>query len=255
MPSDLSGLIKIQELDQQIDRLSNEIANLPRHVAAIEARLAQHQKALADKRGDLDENGREHRRLEGEVQACSEKLSKLQDQMNGAKTNEQFRAFQHEIQFCRETIDGFEERILEKMEQAETLQGRVAKAAAELEVEQAKVAREVRLAGERIEEDKRVRDEKRAARNALSAQVEPATLQVYERVRKSRGTAVAAVHDETCDSCHVRVRPKFLQDLRHIETGVLTCESCGLILHLPEPPDPGIPVSEPAAEMATTPRP
>lgn len=248
MPSDLSVLLELQELDQRNDELTKEIENLPKHVEAIQSRLESHRQALAKTEETLAENGKERRQLEGQVGDHKIKISKLQDQMAGARTNAQYHAFQHEIQFCRDRIDECELQILETMEAAEILEANVAKAQAELQQEEAKVANDVSRANARIEADRRERTEKRAARNELTAEVPPPTMRTYERIRKASGRAVAGVVGEDCSACHVRVRPKFLQDLRHIDQGILTCESCGLILYIPDPPEEVAPADDPNPE-------
>ncbi len=253
MPSDLFLIRRIQQLDQRIQALTREIDGLPKHVAAIEARLASHRQDLADTQALLKANGKEHRHLDGQIGDFKEKISKLQDQMNSAKTNEQFRAFQHEIQFCKDHIYQLEERILDKMEQAEALQENVVKAQADLKIENAKVARDVEAAGTRIDADKKDRAEQQTMRNESSAQVVPHTMRTYERIRTAKGTAVAAVVDEKCGACHVRLRPQFLQNLRHLSDGILTCERCGLILHLPDSNDDAVVVEDPAADLALSP--
>ncbi len=234
MASDISLVRQLQELDERIEGLTREIDGLPRHIATIQQKLASHKQQLADSRAQLENNGREHRSLEGQIGDFKQKISKLQDQMNAAKTNEQFRAFQHEIQYCDDRIDEIEERILEKMEQAEVLQHGVSEAEADLKIEGIKVAEEVEQAKARIAADREERDRRQADRDDLSARMSPATLQSYSRIRRSRGKAVAPVVGETCGSCHVRLRPKFLQDLRSITAGVMTCENCGLIMYIPE---------------------
>lgn len=253
MPSDLFLIRRIQQLDQRIQALTREIDDLPKHVATIEARLASHRQDLADTQALLAENAKEHRRLDGQISDFKEKISKLQEQMNSARTNEQFRAFQHEIQFCKDQIYQLEERILDKMEQAEALQENVAKAEADLKVESAKVAQDVEAAHTRIGADKKDRAAQQTIRNELSAQVVPQTMRTYERIRAAKGQAVAAVVDEKCGACHVRLRPQFLQNLRHLSEGILTCERCGLILFLPESNDDDVVVEDPAAALALSP--
>lgn len=254
MPSDLSVLQQIQELDQRDDELTKEIDNLPKHVEAIKARLESHRRELAKTEEILAENGKERRQLEGQIGDHRTKISHLQDQMAGARTNEQFRAFQNEIQFCKDRIDDCEVQILETMEAAEDLQSNVTKAQAELQREEAKVASDVEQARIRIDADKQEREEKRATRKDLSAGVPDPTMRTYERIRRTSGRAVAAVLGEDCGACHVRVRPKFLQDLRRNDKGILTCESCGLILFIPIPPEDPEPSEDPKSEQAHAPQ-
>ena len=247
METDLYLATRIQDLDDRIDALTGEIDALPKHIAHIESRLAAHKEELADTQAELADNGRQHRQLEGQVGDFNQKVAKLQDQMNGARTNEQFRAFQQEIQFCKDRIDELEERILDKMEEAEVLQEKVAKAESDLQLESAKVAADVESAKERIEKDKQAREDRRADRASLTSRIGAAALRAYERVRKARGSAVAAVEGEICGACHVRLRPKVLQDLRMLSSGVLTCETCGRIVYLPDHLDSGVPVEDPSS--------
>ncbi len=235
MHTDLSLALQIQGMDLRIQALTREIDGLPKRIAAVEARLASHKQALAETKAVLEQNKKDHRQFERQIDDQKQKISKLQDQMNGAKTNEQFRAFQHEIQFCKDAIDELEEAILGKMEEAEQLQQDVSKAEASLKIESAKVAEDVRLAKARIEADREEREQKLADRRALSAKIGPTILRVYERIRKTRGIAITAVTGENCGSCHVRLRPKLLQDLGQLSEGILTCESCGLIIYRLEP--------------------
>ena len=248
MATDLYLARRIQELDQRIDALTREIDGLPKHVEAIESRLASHRQELANTQSVLAENAKQNRQLEGKIEEHKQKISRLQDQMNGAKTNAQFRAFQHEIKFCKDSIDELEENILDKMEQAEALEESVSRAREELKAESAKVAAEVERAREQIETDKLDRERQRATRAALSIKIDPLTMREYERIRMARGVALAEVVGETCSACHVRLRPKFLQDLQQLSRGILTCESCGLIAYLPDEGGDGVPLEDPAWE-------
>ena len=221
-------------MDLRIRALTREIDGLPKRIAAVEARLASHQQALADTKAVLEQNKKHHRQLERQIDDEKQKISRLQDQMNGARTNEQFRAFQHEIQFCKDAIDAHEESILGKMEEAEKLQADVSSAEASLKSESTRVAEDVRRAKARIEADRKEREQALGDRSDLSAKISPTTLRAYERIRKARGVAITEVEGENCGSCHVRLRPKVLQDLGQLTQGVLTCESCGLIIYRPE---------------------
>ncbi len=234
MHTDLSLALQIQGMDLRIRALTREIDGLPKRIAAVEARLASHKQALANTKAVLEQNNKDHRQLERQIDDEKQKISRLQDQMNGARTNEQFRAFQHEIQFCKDAIDAHEESILGKMEEAEKLQANVSSAEASLESESTKVAEDVRRAKARIEADRKEREQALANRSDLSAKISPTTLRAYERIRKTRGVAITPVEEENCGSCHVRLRPKVLQDLGQLTQGVLTCESCGLIIYRPE---------------------
>src|SRR5438270_10887964 len=104
MHPDTDLVIQLQRLDQQIAALDKEIAALPKHNAAIEKTLESHIRRLEADKAALSANGKDRRKLEGDIQVHEQKISKLRDQMLQAKNNEQYRAFQHEIDYIAAEI-------------------------------------------------------------------------------------------------------------------------------------------------------
>ena len=97
MHPDTHLVIQLQSLDQKISALEKEVAALPKHIAAIEKTLESHLRKLEADRAALAANQKDRKKQEGEIQIHDQKISKLKDQMLGAKTNEQYKAFQNEI--------------------------------------------------------------------------------------------------------------------------------------------------------------
>src|SRR5471030_659140 len=121
MLPDIEHAIRLQILDDRVAVLTREISALPKHIAEIEKKLEAGQRRLEHDRAALSANQKERKRLEGEIQAGEQKISKLKTQMMDAKTNDQYRAFQHEIDFCGQEIRRHEDRILELMGESEPL--------------------------------------------------------------------------------------------------------------------------------------
>lgn len=235
MIPDLRIAIHLQSLDQQIAELEREIAALPKHIAEIERQLDQHIRRLEADRAALSGNQKERKRIEGEVQIQQQKISKLKDQMLEAKTNEQYRAFQHEIDYCDQEVRKHEDRILDLMSESEALEKNVRAAEAGLKTEKEQVEREKTEARKRAGEAQRQLDECRGDRSRSVAGMTPAVYRTYERIRKKRnGVAVAEVVDGLCLACNLALRPQFYQDVRKNEQ-VLYCESCGRILYFNPP--------------------
>src|SRR5260370_8084728 len=135
MTEDIEQVTRLQSLDLRIGELQREIATLPKHIAQIEKTLDSHNRRLEADRAALAANQKERKSLEDEAKIESQKISKLKDQMLLAKTNEVYRAFQHEISFCEDAIRKAEDRILDLMAEAEPLDGNVTKAEAALKEE------------------------------------------------------------------------------------------------------------------------
>jgi predicted nucleic acid-binding Zn-ribbon protein len=153
MHPDTHLVIQLQSLDQKITALEKEVAALPKHIATIEKALESHNRKLEADRAALTANQKDRKRLEGEIQVHEQKISKLKEQMLGAKTNEQYKAFQHEIEYIQKEIRKAEDRILELMTESEPLDANVKKAEVALKQEKVTVEEEKGRARKRTAED------------------------------------------------------------------------------------------------------
>jgi uncharacterized protein len=230
MHPDTHLVIQLQSLDQKISALEKEVASLPKHIAVIEKTLESHVRKLEADRAALVANQKDRKKLEGDIQVHEQKISKLRDQMAGAKTNEQYRAFQHEIEFVEKEIRKAEDRILELMSESEPLDANVKKAEIALKQEKQSVEAEKNQARERTAADQAQLDLLRAERAQAVANLAPAVVKEYERIRKKwHGTVIAEATGGRCSACQIVVRPQHMQDLKKGEQ-LMTCENCGRFL-------------------------
>ena len=235
MTADIAQVTRLQALDMKIAELEREIATLPKHIAQIEKALDSHVRRLEADRAALLANQKERKTLEDDAKVEGQKISKLRDQMLGAKTNEQYRAFQHEISFCETSIRSAEDRILDLMAAAEPLDTAVKKAEAALKEEKVGVDAEKARARERTASDQKGLDQSQAERKTLVAGLKPQTYSAYQRIRKKwHGVVVAEAVEGRCTACQILLRPQFYQELRHANE-LMFCESCGRILYYNPP--------------------
>ena len=71
--------------------MPDRTAELRKQIAQIERALESHTRRLEADRAALAANQRERKNIEGNNQLLQQKISKLRDQMSGAKTNEQYK--------------------------------------------------------------------------------------------------------------------------------------------------------------------
>ena len=235
MTVQIAKVTRLQSLDLRISELQREVSALPKHIAQIEKALDAHLRRLDADRAALAANQKDRKRLEEEIKIQEQKISKLKTQMLDAKTNEQYRAFQHEIEFCEAEIRKHEDRILDLMTESEPLETNVKKAEAALKEEKKQVDAEKGRARERTAVDQTQLAELEAERKAIVAGVKPQIYSAYERIRKKwHGVAVAEATEGRCGACQISLRPQFYQDLRRGEE-LMFCESCGRILYYNPP--------------------
>jgi predicted nucleic acid-binding Zn-ribbon protein len=231
MLPDISRAIRLQTLDDRAAELMKEIAALPKHIAEIEKKLEAHQRRLDQDRAALAANQKDRKRLEGEIQSNEQKISKLKTQMMDAKTNDQYRAFQHEIDFCQQEIRRHEDRILELMTESDPLEKAVKAAEAALSTEKKQVEEEKAKTRERTAADEKEIGGLLAERKTILAEMTPKIAAEYERIRKGRaGVAIAEVVQGRCSKCNMQLRPQFMQELKR-QDAVMICESCRRMLY------------------------
>ena len=230
MLPDLKLAIRLQDIDNRLAELSREIASLPVHIAEIEKKMHSHERRLEADRAALTANQKERKKCEGDIQMQEQKISKLKDQMLQAKTNEQYRAFQNEIDFCQKEIRKFEDRILELMGESEPLEINVKAAEVSLKAERTQVETEKTSARERTAADQKASAELQAERAGIVKEISAPAYKRYETVRKARrGVALAEALGGRCSVCHMALRPQFFQELKRGDQ-IMACESCTRIL-------------------------
>jgi len=243
MLPDVQNLMDLQQADKEILRLREEIAALPKRVAVIEQKLAGTKASLESARAGIKADEAAKRKYESAIQDLQGKISKYRDQSLAVKTNDQYKALLHEIQFAEQDIRGNEDKILELMLNADAREKAVKAAELELKEETAEIEREKTQARERTAEDDKQLAEWNAKRDKARAGVNPDLVRHYDRVSKFRGSGLAEVIDQKCMGCSVMLRPQPYNEVR--SGNVVVCESCQRILYF----DPS---KEVAVEVANT---
>jgi uncharacterized protein len=243
MNPDLERLIELEKVDREVARLSDEVAALPRRVAAIQEKLAEHNAAVEKAKARIKGNESSRRQFEADIKGFQEKIAKYRSQSSSVKTNDEYRALMHEVEFAEKQIGGCEDKILELMISLENEEKALKQAEAELKTEAADVEKEKAEARVRTAEDERLLAGLKEKRSALRAGVNESALAHYDRVMRQRKSAISEARDQKCLACFVMLRPQIWQELRGNEQ-IVTCSSCGRILYfdpanevvVPEPP-------------------
>jgi len=229
MNPDLEKLRTLQEADRELARLTAEIAALPKRMAAIEAKLADAKGRKEKAQAAIKAGESARRKYESDIQSQQQKISKYRDQMLEVKTNEQYKALLHEVEFAEKEIRNLEDKILEGMVDAEQRERDVKTADAELKAQTVEIDKEKEDARQRTEIDQKLSAELNRKRDELRASVDQDVLRHYDRVAKFRGTAISEAIDHKCSACQVMLRPQVYNEVRSSDK-VLTCDFCQRIL-------------------------
>lgn len=236
----LQRLLDLQGVDRRLNDVRARLAQFPKQVAEVDARLAAARAELDRCKASQLATIRDRKKYELDVEQWKERARKYRDQTSQVKTNEAYKALQHEVQTAEAEIAKAEDRLLEQMVAGEEYD-RLVKAAEQSLKETEEAARSARA---RMESDKasaeRESSEWNTERAAITADIPENLLDHYERIaRKHNGVALAEVREEKCSACGMRIRPHVFQEMRRLGSEeMFHCETCTRILYYLEAESP-----------------
>jgi predicted nucleic acid-binding Zn-ribbon protein len=235
MNPDLERLIRLQQAETDLRRVEAELAEVPGKRAELDAGLARERGRLDQGREAQAQSQKARRQHEADLQDLEAKRSRYKGQLMEVKTNKEYTAMLHEIEGVEREIRAREDQILAEMEKAEALSAEVR---AEEEAFKAAEGR-AREGGRALDARAATLEEQRARlageRDAVAATVPGEVLELFQRVARLRGVAVAEARDGMCQVCHLKLRPQMFVDIKRNED-VLQCPACNRILYYATPP-------------------
>lgn len=230
MHPDMEKLIELQELETRIRHAAGRLEQLPRQISAMEEQLGAARSLLDRQETELDRIAAERRQLEGEIQIIEERISKYRSQLSDVKTNEQYKALLHEIDFHGDRIGKMEDEVLANMEKEESLRAERLLLEQQLHKESARVDREKQAVRKEIGETESELDRRQDEADALIALLDPEIYGTYRKIATVRKGVALAPAGENCRGCHVRIRPSVLGQVMAGKQ-IVHCERCDRFLY------------------------
>jgi len=230
-------LVQLQKADREIAAFRAELDAAPKRIREVDGKLAGARTALAAAKEAHTHTLAARKKAELDVAEWREKARKFRAQSAAVKTNEAYKALQHEIANADAETAKAEDAQLDQMMAAEEAEKKVKAAeAVQKEAEQA-VARERKEIENRARETNRKMLADISAREKLVREIPEEVREVYARqAKRHHGVALAEARNEQCRGCGMRILPHTYQQVHRPESRELyTCENCGRILYAAEP--------------------
>jgi predicted nucleic acid-binding Zn-ribbon protein len=230
MQNDLEMLLKLQNIDYDLEELDRSREYLPDMISNLKKEMEEVSRTLKESEERLTQQVLQRKKLELDIEEINSELTKLQKQMRDIKTNREYDALVTEIANRKTKISESEEELLKTLAEIDELQDKV-KEYKERVVEVDKNNR-VQLESLNKEMDSigtKVK-QKQDERKNISVRINKNVLATYERVKKVKGgAAVVSVRKRACSGCYKSLPPQKIQEIKKGEN-LITCDSCGRIL-------------------------
>ena len=230
-------LLELQRLDRSIASLRSELDAMPKRVRDADAKLAGARSAVTSAKEAHTQALTQRKKLELDVEQWKERARKYRAQSSSVKTNEAFKALQHEIAHAEGEAAKAEDLVLEQMITVEEVERRVRRVEADLKESENTVTAEKKQLQVEYGEKKRKAEAQAVEREQIAKNVPDDLLDLYTRIsRKHIGSALAEARDGQCRACGMRILPHTMQLLKtETDEEVFRCETCGRILYTLEP--------------------
>jgi uncharacterized protein len=223
-------LLELQHADDEVDRLTKEVAALESSLAGDPA--LERARADAESAAEAQRQAELHvRALDGELDSLRARATTLDRRLYGGSVRNpaELLTLQHELEALKAQVSAQEDATLQAMEDAEAATAQRDQAA------QAVVAIESRRDQERGPETERLGrlrhqlENAVAARDALLALVPEKSLALYRRVATRHTPAVVRVVSNTCGGCHLPLGAHEAHEAR-VGDSLVQCANCDRIL-------------------------
>jgi uncharacterized protein len=230
-------LLELQRLDQILASLRAELDGLPKQLREADAKLNGARAAVAAAKEAHTQALTKRKKLELDVEQWRGRAKKYREQSSSVKTNEAYKALQHEIASAEAEVAKGEDQVLEQMMASEEVERRVKHTEADLREAEQAIAAEKKQMQVRYGEKNKKLDAAAAEREGIAKKVPEELLELYMRIAKRHpGSAMAEAREGQCRACGMRVLPHTLQLLRSEgDEEVFRCETCGRILYSLDP--------------------
>ena len=226
------GLYRLQQVDSQIDAIRAR-QNWIHETLQNDVKLQAATQALSAADNKYKDAARALKQTETDVEKQRIKIEQMESSLYGGRVQnpKELQDLQKDIVSLKKHLETLEERQLEAMLIAETVEQEFQSAKSELEQTQSNLKeqnRDLSKENEALEKDlERLEHE----RNAILSDLESPAVTTYDQIRKQRrGIAVTTISDSACAACGTTLTLSLQQSARSASQ-LFTCPTCGRILY------------------------
>ena len=211
---------KLQELSEVNHGLSDNKA-----LDVAESRLSSY-------KDQLEDVSKKQKNSEWELEDLQEKIRQIDSKLYSGTTKDpkELVNLEKEVKSLKSQIKPKEDALLDFMSQMEEIEVNIKTTVEEVERLKQEWKQGQESLGKRKSEIETLLAKLKEERVTLAQQLDSEVLNIYERVRLSRGQAVTKVERGKCQGCHIAVPTSQWQKVK--AGGLIQCNSCSRILYL-----------------------
>jgi predicted nucleic acid-binding Zn-ribbon protein len=228
----LKLLDELQTIDLKIDGCKGEEEALLQEIAVLDAKVAEARSLISQKKEELALLDEEKTKLEEGIAAEQENIRRSESHQKEIKTQKEYQAVSREIATAKKLCAELEEQFLQKIGQADELNGAISGIEETLlALEQNITIQKEELQGKFDSLDDAINRDI-AAREDIVKGLPATVMRRYGMLREQRrGVAVVEARDGSCVGCNMQLPPQLYNSLFRGDD-LITCPHCQRMLIL-----------------------
>lgn len=228
-PEVVERLRALHDLDAKIQRLDRDLRERPARLAGLEAKVAEIDKKINLVKDRTLVLRAQIKLRENELRSVEQKIERAKSQAAEVRTNKEFMAYRAELSNYQGDADRIQGEVLKILDVVEHADKKVAEFAEDRERAHLQVIEAQHKVDESLDDVKKERDALLAERPALKKGIPLEPMQAYERVRDSRGIALAVLDGEYCSACMERLTRNDVFAVQNTSR-LIVCRGCNRLL-------------------------
>lgn len=226
MLSELSLLIELQKIDQEILAAQRKIEATPAKIREVEQPFLDAKASYEARKKQLDEFLQKRRAKEQQLEDVAAKVEKLKARVSEIKTNKEYQAHLKEIASFEQDRAAVEDELLVFMVQADDMVKMVKEAELVVKAEQGRMDEFAESLRRETQVLEAALAEVKSRRSQLVSGIPEALYNDYMRhLEIGQGLAVAQARDSVCLGCHMNIPPQLYVEVRRGDQ-IITCPQC-----------------------------
>jgi len=224
-------LIKIQECDSELVKLSAKKKTLPAEIEKLNKAFDAFEEGIRTNKVKYDELKSRHADCDNKIKKINESIVKTKERMLEVKNNKEYQAMLKEIETAETSRGEIESSIISILDEVDKLSVLVKKDDEILrerknQYEQEKKAIENELNA--VDSDVVAWEQKR---NELKQNIPDDLIARYEKIKKrNKGIGVTSVWKAVCNGCHMNIPPQLYNEVQRSEE-LFSCPNCNRIIY------------------------
>ncbi|MFC1885211.1 zinc ribbon domain-containing protein [Thermodesulfobacteriota bacterium] len=231
MEEKLKILIALQDCDIQLKSIKKRTDEAPLKIQQLSDEFEVAEKSHLELREQIETREREKRTLESDIEELGSKIEKSNVKLDGIKSNKEYQAVLKEIDDLNKEKNQLEDKVLEVMEELDSLLEKEKEYQKEREERERKFIIDKKQIQDDVKALEKTLESLKEQREAICIGVEKGLLDKYDFLReKKQGIALSSVTKSVCNTCHMNIPPQKFNDLVRGDE-LMTCPYCNRIIY------------------------